>query len=76
MEPTDSCLAVAKEIRTLHTIKQLIRDEQGAELAEYGLLVSLIALVALAGAGTLGRHVSSLYPKLIGAHSRGSAFHF
>ena len=56
----------------MHTIKQLIRDEYGAELAEYGLLVSLIALAAVAGAGALGRHVATLYPHSIGAHPKGA----
>ena len=53
--------------QNLHTIKQLIEDEQGAELAEYGLLLGLIALAVFASVHTLGRNVSSLYPKSLGA---------
>jgi Flp pilus assembly pilin Flp len=60
----------------LHTIKQLIRDEDGAELVEYGLLVSLIAFVALASVHTFGREVSALYPQLSDVASRGHAMSF
>jgi pilus assembly protein Flp/PilA len=37
------------------------RDETGAAMVEYGLLVGLIALVVAAGATTLGADISSLF---------------
>jgi Flp pilus assembly pilin Flp len=45
----------------LNTLKSLLADEAGAELAEYALLVSLIALMALISVRAFGRRVSSLY---------------
>jgi pilus assembly protein Flp/PilA len=37
---------------------RLVRDERGASLVEYGLLVALIAVVALVAIRTLGSNVS------------------
>jgi pilus assembly protein Flp/PilA len=43
------------------TLKSMIRDEEGATMVEYGLLVALIALVALGAVTTLGTHLSTLF---------------
>ncbi|HVN68617.1 MAG TPA: Flp family type IVb pilin [Candidatus Binatia bacterium] len=43
------------------TLKALLRDESGAELVEYGLLASLIAIVAMVAVQALGKNVSTLY---------------
>lgn len=40
-------------------VRRFVRDEEGATMAEYALLVAVIALVALAGAKTLGTNISS-----------------
>ena len=45
----------------LTTLQMLIRDERGAQLVEYGLLASLIAVVALTAVGAFGKSVSTLY---------------
>lgn len=45
----------------------LIRDEEGATMVEYGLLVALIAMVALAGVTTLGSNLSSLFNNVAGS---------
>ena len=45
----------------ISTFKSMIRDEEGATMVEYGLLVSLIAMVALLAVTTLGSHLSSLF---------------
>ena len=37
------------------------RDEEGATLAEYGLLLALIAVVCLAAITTLGTKISSMF---------------
>jgi pilus assembly protein Flp/PilA len=42
-------------------IMRFIRDEEGATSAEYGLLVTLIALAILVGAGALGIALSGMY---------------
>ncbi len=42
-------------------IKQFIADESGATAIEYGLLASLIAVVIIAGASTLGTNINTLF---------------
>jgi pilus assembly protein Flp/PilA len=39
----------------------MIRDEEGATMVEYGLLVALIALVALGAVQALGVNLSTLF---------------
>ena len=39
----------------------MIRDESGASMVEYGLLVAVIAMVALAAVQTLGLNLSSMF---------------
>jgi pilus assembly protein Flp/PilA len=51
----------------VHTLKSMIRDEDGATMVEYGLLVALIAMVALVGVTTLGKNLSSLYNTVAGS---------
>lgn len=45
----------------LATLKSMIRDDEGATMVEYGLLVALIALVALGAVKVLGSNLSSLF---------------
>jgi pilus assembly protein Flp/PilA len=45
----------------------MIRDEDGATMVEYGLLVALIAMVALVGVTTLGTNLKSLYTTVAGS---------
>jgi pilus assembly protein Flp/PilA len=49
------------------SLKSFIRDEEGATMVEYGLLVALIAMVALAGVTTLGTNLQSLYNTVAGS---------
>jgi pilus assembly protein Flp/PilA len=42
-------------------INRFRRDEEGASLAEYGLLLALIALVCIAAVTVLGTKVSSVF---------------
>lgn len=42
-------------------ILSMIRDEDGATMVEYGLLVALIAMVAFAAVQTLGLNLSTLF---------------
>jgi pilus assembly protein Flp/PilA len=39
----------------------MIRDEEGATMVEYGLLVALIAMVALVAVALLGHNLSILF---------------
>jgi pilus assembly protein Flp/PilA len=45
----------------------MIRDEQGATMVEYGLLVALIALVAIVGVTLLGTNLNSLFNTVAGS---------
>ena len=45
----------------------MIRDEEGATMVEYGLLVALIALVALGAIQTLGLNLSTMFGNVSGS---------
>ena len=45
----------------------LIRKEDGQDLAEYALLISLIALVAIAGVTLLGGRILAIFNAIAGA---------
>lgn len=49
------------------TLKTMIRDEEGATMVEYGLLVALIALVAIVGVTALGTKLSALFTAAAGS---------
>jgi len=49
------------------TLKTMIRDEEGATMVEYGLLVALIALVAIVGVTALGTKLNSLFSAVAGS---------
>lgn len=51
----------------LTTILQLVRDEDGATMVEYGLLIALIALVAITAVKTLGSNISTLFSTVAGS---------
>ena len=42
-----------------------IRENDGQALVEYSLLISLIAIVCIAGVGTFGLRVSALYSGVV-----------
>ena len=50
-----------------HTLKSMIRDDDGATMVEYGLLVALIALVALGAIQTLGGNLSTMFAGVAGS---------
>ncbi|NLG51823.1 MAG: Flp family type IVb pilin [Chloroflexi bacterium] len=43
------------------TLRQLTRREEGASLAEYGLLVALIAVVCIAAVQLLGEQINAAF---------------
>lgn len=45
----------------------LIADDEAATMVEYGLLVALIAMVALAGVSALGINLNTLYGSVGGS---------
>ncbi len=55
--------AVATLLRLAN--RRFVRSEEGQDLLEYGLLVTLIALVAVAAVSTLGQTVYNVFWKNI-----------
>ena len=49
------------------SVTSMLRDEEGATMVEYGLLVALIAMVALVAVTTLGQHLSTLFSTVAGS---------
>jgi pilus assembly protein Flp/PilA len=49
------------------SFKLMIRDEEGATMVEYGLLVALIALVAIVGVQSVGTNLSTLFTTVGGS---------
>jgi len=43
---------------------KLVRDEDGASLVEYGLLLSLVAVVCIVAISTLGTSISTMFTNL------------
>ena len=49
------------------TLTTMIRDEEGAAMVEYGLLVAFIAMVAIAGVKLLGTNLLGLFNTVAGS---------
>jgi len=47
--------------------RKFVRDEEGASLAEYGLLLALIAVVCIGAITILGTNISKMFSTLAGA---------
>jgi pilus assembly protein Flp/PilA len=47
--------------------KKSLRDEEGASLVEYGLLLALIALACIVAIGALGTNISLFFNYLAGS---------
>ena len=48
----------------MKSIKRFLRDEEGAALVEYGLLVGLIAAVCIAVVTTLGTTIKDMFQSI------------
>jgi pilus assembly protein Flp/PilA len=48
-------------IKLISATAKLIRDEEGASLAEYGLLLALIAVLCVGAIALLGTSISSMF---------------
>lgn len=51
-------------ITTLHNV---LSDESGATMVEYGVMVALIAAICIAVVGTLGQNVSNAFSTVNGS---------
>lgn len=45
-------------------IKMLVKDEEGATMAEYAILISLIAIVAITAVTDVGKGVEAVFNKV------------
>lgn len=45
----------------ISTIKNVLRNDEGATMVEYGIMVALIAAVCIAVVTTLGKNVSNAF---------------
>ena len=45
----------------MEMLNRFFRDEEGANLVEYALLVTLIAVVVIAGVGFLGNNINNWF---------------
>ena len=51
----------------MHNLQSLWRDEEGATMVEYGLLVAFIAIVALVGVQLLGTNLLAISGNVAGS---------
>jgi pilus assembly protein Flp/PilA len=51
----------SKDLHMRKLINRFRRDEEGAALVEYGMLVGLIAVICIAAVTTLGTEISSVF---------------
>ncbi len=50
----------------LKTLKSLVRDEEGATMVEYALMVALVAVVAISAVALLGHNLSTVFNTVAG----------
>ena len=62
-------LTLERDLVMLHLINRLRREEQGAALVEYGMLVGLIAVICVAAVTLLGQDVSGAFSLIADALS-------
>jgi len=48
----------------MESVRQFIRDEEGQDVVEYGLLIATIAIVVLIGVGIFGQNISHWFENL------------
>src|ERR1700741_4066085 len=56
--------STSKDILMRKLINRLRRDDEGAALVEYGMLVGLIAVICVVAVTTLGTEVSTAFSKI------------
>jgi pilus assembly protein Flp/PilA len=58
---------LAKDLRMRKLINRFRRDDEGAALVEYGMLVGLIAVICIAAVTLLGQEVSAAFAAISAA---------
>ncbi len=51
--------------RLTHAFRNFVRQDEGAALVEYGILIALIAVICLVVVALLGNKVSSVFQTLV-----------
>lgn len=49
---------------SMSSIERFLRDEEGQDVVEYGLLIATIAIVVLAAVGLFGGEISAWFTRL------------
>ena len=55
---------IAMYVALQSRMQSILKDEKGATMVEYALMVALIAIVAMVGAGVLGTNVNGAFDKI------------
>jgi pilus assembly protein Flp/PilA len=50
----------------MNSVLQFIREEDGQDVVEYGLLIATIAIVVLIGVGIFGSNINAWFTSLAG----------
>jgi pilus assembly protein Flp/PilA len=50
----------------MNSVSQFLRDEDGQDVVEYGLLIATIAIVVLVGVGIFGNNINAWFESLAG----------
>jgi len=50
----------------MNSVQQFLRDEEGQDVVEYGLLIATIAIVVLIGITFFGNNISGWFERLAG----------
>ena len=50
----------------MEIVKQFVRDEDGQDVVEYGLLIATIAIVVLVATAAFGTQISAWFNRLAG----------
>jgi pilus assembly protein Flp/PilA len=61
------CIGAITMTKLLTAASKFVRDEEGASLAEYGLLLALIAVVCIGAITLLGTNISTMFSKVAGS---------
>ena len=48
----------------MDSVRQFIREEDGQDVVEYGLLIATIAIVVLIGVGIFGQNINTWFSNL------------
>ena len=48
----------------MESVRQFLREEEGQDVVEYGLLIATIAIVVLIGVGIFGQNINAWFQNL------------